>query len=217
MQIQEILSSLILLSCFVLVANKRPPSYIKTFRIQSSLIAMAAGLEGIHTLMATGRIDVLVVCALILILKVIVIPNMLRKTLKQVDYKVEKDFLFNIPMLVIMCSALVVFTYFTFYELIGDSGINGGVFIVNSISVVFIGFFFMITRRKAIGQIIGFLVIENGLFVTAMYSTHGMPLVVDLGIFIDLLTAMLVMGVMVFRINEKFESTDTGELKNLRG
>jgi hydrogenase-4 component E len=74
-----------------------------------------------------------------------------------------------------------------------------------------------ITRKKAIGQIVGFLVVENGLFVTAMFATHGMPIVVDLGIFIDIITAVLIMGVMVSRIDESFATTDIDKLRRLRG
>lgn len=75
----------------------------------------------------------------------------------------------------------------------------------------------MISRKDAIGQIIGFLVIENGLFSTALFTTHGMPLIIDLGIFIDLLTAIIIMSMIVFRINTSFQSTDTDKLHNLRG
>ncbi len=89
--------------------------------------------------------------------------------------------------------------------------------VVNSISVILIGLFFMISRKMALGQIIGFLEIENGLFITAMFATEGMPLIVDMGIFIDLITAVLVMGVMVFRINEEFDSIDIQKLNNLKG
>ena len=75
----------------------------------------------------------------------------------------------------------------------------------------------MICRKKAIGQIVGFLVIENGLFVTAMFSTNGMPFIVDMGIFIDIITAVLIMGIIVFKINDKFDSIEINKLKNLRG
>ena len=75
----------------------------------------------------------------------------------------------------------------------------------------------MITRKHAIDQIIGFLTIENGLFVTALFATHGMPFIIDLGIFVDLLTGVLVMGLMAFKINENFDSTNINKLKNLRG
>jgi len=75
----------------------------------------------------------------------------------------------------------------------------------------------MISRKKALGQMIGFLVIENGIFVTAIFSTNGMPFIVDIGVFIDMITAILIMGIMVVQINEKFESININKLKNLKG
>ena len=75
----------------------------------------------------------------------------------------------------------------------------------------------MISRKKAIGQIIGFLVIENGLFITALFATQGMPFIIDMGIFVDLLSGVMIMGIMVFRINEKFDSISIDKLNNLRG
>jgi hydrogenase-4 component E len=60
-------------------------------------------------------------------------------------------------------------------------------------------------------------VIENGIFVTAMFSTQGMPFIVDVGIFIDMVTAVLIMGIMVIQINEKFESINVNKLRNLKG
>lgn len=213
----QILSVLILLTSFVLMANKRIKSYIRTFRLQSALIALAAGIIGVKNVINEGSYDVLVICIIIIALKVIYIPNLLHKTFANVGYKVGKDFFFNIPLLILICCGLVVFTYFSVSGVAGisEGKINAGV--VNSVSLILIGLFFMICRKKAIGQIVGFLVIENGLFVTAMFSTNGMPFIVDMGIFIDIITAVLIMGIIVFKINDKFDSIDINKLKNLRG
>lgn len=213
----DILSLLILLSSFALMANKKSKSYIKSFRIQSLLIAIAAGMMGIKTIIEEGRFDVMVVCLLIIILKVIYIPNILNKTYTKAKYQVEKDFILNIPILILVCCGLVVFSYFSLSTI---DGINDGMInvqVVDSISVILIGLFFMISRRKAIGQIIGLLVIENGLFVTAMFSTQGMPFIVDIGIFVDMLTAVMILGIMVFKINEEFESINIDKLNKLKG
>ena len=213
----DILSVLILFSSFVLISNKRIKSYVKTFRLQSVLIAVTVGIMGVKSLLEEGKYDILVVCLIIIALKVIYIPKLLNKTYGNVEYKVEKDFFFNIPILILVCCGLVVFVYFSVSNI---SGLNEGhinLQVVNSFSLVLIGFPFMISRKKAIGQIIGFLVMENGIFVTAIFSTHGMPFIVDIGIFIDLLTAVLIMGVMVIQINEKFESININKLKNLKG
>ena len=215
--VNQIISVLILLTSFMLMANKRIKSYIATFRLQSALIALAAGIMGVRSAISEGSFDVLVVCSIIIALKVIYIPNLLHKTYAGVEHKVEKDFFFNIPLLILICCGLVVFTYFSVSRIAGinEGAINAGV--VNSVSLVLIGLFFMICRKKAIGQIVGFLVIENGIFVTAMFSTNGMPFIVDLGIFIDIITAVLIMGIIVFKINDKFDSIDINKLKNLRG
>lgn len=213
----DVLSVLILFSSFVLVAHKRIKSYIKTFRFQSALIALTAGIMGIRSLLEEGKYDILVVCFIIIALKVMYIPRLLHKTYGSVEYKVEKDFFFNIPILILICCGLVVFVYFSVsnISILNDGHMN--LQVVNSFSLVLIGFFFMISRKKAIGQIIGFLVLENGIFITAMFSTHGMPFIVDIGIFIDMITAVLIMGIMVTQINEKFESININNLKKLKG
>lgn len=213
----DILSVLILLSSIILVSHKRIKSYIKTFRIQSALIALTAAIMGWNSLMEEGSLDILVVCIIIILLKVILIPRMLHKTYGSVEYKVEKDFFLNIPLLIIISCGLVVFVYFSVSNISGLNEDHINLQVVNSFSVILIGLFFMISRKWALGQMIGFLVIENGIFVTAMFSTHGMPFIVDIGIFIDMITAILIMGVMVMQINEKFESININKLRNLKG
>ena len=211
------LSTLLLLSAVLLMASKRTTSYIKSFRLQSALIALAAGIMGTENLLKDGQLELLAVCLITIVFKVILIPNILIKTEAKVEHKVEKDFILNIPILVILCCALVVLIYASISNMeVLDVGFEK-MHLVNSISIILIGLLFMISRKKAIGQIIGFLVIENGLFVTAMFVTNGMPFVVDMGILIDLLTAVIIMGVMVFKINDKFESINIDKLRNLKG
>lgn len=217
MDLLMVLSSLILITCFILIANKRVKSYIRTFRLQSILIAASALYLGIANIKKGEGIDVLIVCLIVTLLKVIFIPMHLNKTFAGVKYKVEKDFFLNIPMLILMSCCVVAFVFFSLNAI---EGVNKGplnYYLVNSVSIIFLGLFFMISRKKAIGQIVGFFVIENGLFVTAMFSTNGMPIIVDLGIFIDLITAVLILGVMVFKIDKHFETTDINNLKNLKG
>lgn len=213
----DILSSLILFSSFILISHKRIKSYIKTFRIQSALIALTAGIMGVESLAKEGSFDILIVCVIIVLLKVIYIPRLLHKTYGNVEYRVEKDFFLNIPLLILICCALVVFAYFSVSNISSLSADHINLRVVNSFSVILIGFFFMISRKKALGQMIGFLVIENGIFVTAIFSTNGMPFIVDIGVFIDMITAILIMGIMVVQINEKFESININKLKNLKG
>jgi hydrogenase-4 component E len=207
---------LILLSVFVLMAGKRIKSYITALRAQAVLIAASTCVIGIRNLTSNGGIDLLIVCAVIVALKVIYIPHMLHKTWASVEYTVEKDFLMNIPMLVMICCGIVVLTYVSLAA-VGSFAGNALLLLVNSISVVLIGLFFIISRKKAIGHIAGLIVIENGLFVTALFATDGLPFIVDMGIFVDLVTSVLILGTMVFKISDRFESIDIDKLNNLRG
>lgn len=216
-QYSIILSTFILLTAFVLVAGKRIRSYINALRLQGILIALNTGLIGIEEIRRTGRFDVLAVGLIIVALKVVYIPRMLHRTYAGVEYKVEKDFSLNIPLMILICCGIVVFNYFTFTAAKVFASASQAVLVINAISVVLIGLFFIISRKKAIGQIVGLLVIENGLFVTAMYASNGMPFIVDMGIFIDLVTAVLILGIMVFKINTAFESIDTDQMNNLKG
>jgi hydrogenase-4 component E len=75
----------------------------------------------------------------------------------------------------------------------------------------------MISRRKAFMQVLALLCLENGLFLAAISLTYGMPLIVELGIFFDLLVAVMVLGILVYRIQETFDSMDVSRLSRLRG
>ena len=83
--------------------------------------------------------------------------------------------------------------------------------------MLLIGLFLMVTRRKAVTQILALLTIENAVFLIALGATTGMPLIVELGISFDVIVAVLVLGVLVHRIADRFESMDVSRLSKLRG
>ncbi len=86
-----------------------------------------------------------------------------------------------------------------------------------SLSMLLMGLFLMVTRRKAVTQILALLTIENAVFLVAMGATSGMPLVVELGISFDVIVAVLVLGILVHRIVDRFESMDVSQLSKLKG
>jgi hydrogenase-4 component E len=85
-----------------------------------------------------------------------------------------------------------------------------------SLACVLLSFLMMITRSKAVPQVIGFLAMENGLFFAATAATYGMPMVVELGIALDVLIGVLILGVFMFQIREQFDSLDIGHLEKLK-
>jgi hydrogenase-4 component E len=86
-----------------------------------------------------------------------------------------------------------------------------------ALSLLLIGLFLMVTRKKAISQVLALLTVENAIFLIALGITSGMPMVVELGIFFDVILAVLVLGVLVQRIVDRFESMDVSRLSKLKG
>jgi hydrogenase-4 component E len=85
-----------------------------------------------------------------------------------------------------------------------------------ALAVILLSFLMMITRRKAVTQVIGFLAMENGLFLAATSATYGMPMVIELGIALDLLVAVFILGIFFFQIREQFDSLDLHHLESLK-
>jgi hydrogenase-4 component E len=86
-----------------------------------------------------------------------------------------------------------------------------------AIALFLIGFFMMVNRRKALTQVLGLLSMENGIFLAGISLTYGVPLVIELGIFFDVLVAVMVLGILVYRIGGTFDSMDVSKLRRLRG
>jgi hydrogenase-4 component E len=86
-----------------------------------------------------------------------------------------------------------------------------------AISLILTGSFLMVSRKKALMQVLGLLVLENGIFLAALITTFGMPLVIEIGIFFDILMGLLLMGIFTFRISDTFDHLDVSKLRRLRG
>jgi len=84
------------------------------------------------------------------------------------------------------------------------------------ISLIFTGILFMLTRRLAISQVLGFLTMENGIFIFALTQASGMPLFIEMGIFLDVFVAVMIAGLIIFKINHSFEHIDVTLLTSLR-
>jgi hydrogenase-4 component E len=120
------------------------------------------------------------------------------------------------PSSLLIAGGMAILAYYVAEPLIRTGATITAGLLALSLAVVLIGLFIMISRKKAITQVIGLLVMENGLFMAAISLSYGMPLIVELGIFFDVLVAVLIMGVFVFRINRTFETLDTSFLRRLR-
>lgn len=208
----QLLIALILVSTFMILGSTRLYSCVRAFGIQSFLLACIAGLVAY----STGRDEIYIIAALTLVLKAAVIPYFFIYIIREIKVKREIDLYVNISPSLIIGGILVVISYYLIRSINIISGLSSFA-LSASMSLVSIGLFIMISRKKAIMQMLGILIMENGLFLGAISLTFGMPLLVELGIFFDVLIGVLIMGILIFRINKTFESIDTDVLKTLIG
>jgi hydrogenase-4 component E len=141
---------------------------------------------------------------------------MLHRMLRQLNVRWDVETLFNIPTTMLVGIALVIFSFSLALPIsrLSDSLAGGALGI--ALSCVLLSFMMMITRSKAVPQVIGFLSMENGLLFAATTVTNGMPMIVEFGIALDVLVGVLIMGVFMFQIREKFDSLDISHLENLK-
>jgi hydrogenase-4 component E len=210
--IMQLFIALILVSTFMILGSTRLYSCVRAFGIQSFLLACVASVVGI----STGKIDLYIVALLTLIIKAAVIPYIFIYIIREIKVKREIDLYVGISPSLIIGGMLVVISYYLIRSIDVITELSSFA-LSASMSLVSIGLFVMISRKKAIMQMLGILIMENGLFLGAISLTSGMPLLVELGIFFDVLIGVLIMGILIFRINKTFETIDTDMLKNLIG
>jgi len=211
-KIMQLLIAFILVSTFMILGSTRLYSCVRAFGIQSFLLACVAGIVAY----STGKYDIYIVALLTLIIKSAVIPYIFIYIIREIKVKREIELYVNISPSLIIGGTLVVISYYLIRSISIISELSS-LALSASVSLVSIGLFIMISRKKALMQMLGILIMENGLFLGAISLTNGMPLLVELGIFFDVLIGVLIMGILIFRINKTFESIDTDLLKNLIG
>jgi hydrogenase-4 component E len=150
--------------------------------------------------------------AVTLVLKVIVLPLVLHALIRQLDVRWDVEGLINVPTTMLIGIVLVVFAFNLAVPISELASTVTRSTLGIALASVLLSFLMMITRRKAVPQVIGFLAMENGLFFAATSATYGMPMVVELGIALDVLVGMVVLGVFFFHIREQFDSLDLSHL-----
>ncbi len=202
-----------LVSAYLMVGQKALFTAIRLFGVQSLLLAIVAATIAI----SEGRRELLVTAALTVVLKAILIPWFLMRVIDRIGIHREIEPFLNVPASLLLCLGLTVVGYRVstgFPE--GAQGVSHHVIGV-ALSMLLIGLFLMVTRKKAITQILALLTVENAVFLVAVGVTSGMPLIVELGISFDVILAVVILGVLVQRIVGRFESMDVSRLSKLKG
>jgi len=211
-QIILTLAALILFSSFLLLAQNRIVSLIHTFAWQGGLLVLT-------TVMMAATFDrnhLYISAAITLILKVFFIPWQLKRMVIRLDIKRQVETVVGGPLLVMIAGAfLTLFSYYVALPIRELALFSTRNTIAVSLAVILIGMLMIITRRKAVAQVIGFMSMENGLFFAAVVSTYGMPMVVELGVAFDVLVAAILFGIFFFHIRAGIGSLDVDYLNRL--
>ena len=211
-QFVNLLAAILLLIVFAMLSQRRILSLINLFAWQGLVLAVSTFVVAY----STGQSHLYYSAALTLLLKVLVLPWLLHRLIRKLNVRWDVETLINIPTTMLVGIALVIFS-FNLAAPISQlaEGITRGLIGI-ALASVLLSLLMMLTRRKAISQVVGFLAMENGLFFAATSATHGMPLVVELGIALDVLVATFIFGIFFFQIRETFDSLDITHMEKLK-
>ena len=212
LQFVNLLASLLLLVVFAMLAQRRILSLINLFALQGAILALSTFVVAY----STAQHHLYYSAGLTLLLKVLVLPWLLHRLIRQLNVKWDVETLLNIPTSMLIGIALVIFS-FNLAAPISQlaQGITRGLIGI-ALASVLLSLLMMLTRRKAISQVVSFLSLENSLFFAATSATQGMPLVVEFGIALDVLVATFIFGIFFFQIRETFDSLDISHMENLK-
>ena len=207
-QFINLLAAFLLLIAFAMLAQRRILSLIYLFAWQGLVLTA----NSVIVAYSTGQSHMYYSALLTFGLKVIVLPWILHRLIVKLDVRWDVETLINIPTIMLIGIALVIVA-FNLAQLAGTiTRSTLGI----AMAIVLLSFLMMITRRKAVPQVIGFLAMENGLFFAATSTTYGMPMIVELGVALDVLIGVLILGIFFFQVREAFDSLDLSHMEKLK-
>ncbi|MHB8252613.1 MAG: formate hydrogenlyase [Acidiferrobacter sp.] len=203
-QIINMLAALFLLIAFAMLSQRRIANLINLYTIQGlvlslSIVAVAYGTRQTHLYLSA---------ALNFTLKVIVVPWILRRLVRKLEVQWDRETLVRIPTIMLLGLGLVIFAFNASLPIANLAGTINHNTLGIALASVLLSFLMMILRATAISQVIGFLALENGLIFAATSVTYGMPMVIELGIALDVIVGVFILGVFFFHIREQFDSLD---------
>ncbi|HEU4366832.1 MAG TPA: hypothetical protein VFV05_01235 [Methylomirabilota bacterium] len=205
-------SSLVLIFGLILLWRRGVTAYVTAFAWQSIVLSVVTAIVAYF-----GHDHELYwVAAGLFLLKVVVIPRLLRRMERRFAAERELEPYVNTATSLVIAGLLVLFGYAITRPLVALSQLPTRAGMPLAMGLVLVSLFVVISRKKALTQVVGFLMLENGITLLAVLGTYGIPLIVELGVFLDVLMGFLVMQIFIYQIHETFESIDVEQLNRLR-
>ena len=200
------------ITVLLMAAARRISICIALFSVQCAVLtAEILALAYVHK-----SPEAYVVAGLVFVVKVLAIPYGLFRIVDRLNAPREVVASTSSAQSVFIAAGLILLSFLAVQPYVRALGVDQDM-LAAAVALVLNGAFLMVSRKKALMQVIGLLVLENGIFLAALTTTVGMPLVIEIGIFFDLLMGVLLMGLFVFRIRDTFEHLDVSKLRKLRG
>jgi len=210
--ISHLLAGSLVLISFMLLYQDRLYSLLNIFALQALVLAMSVAWQAF----VQDAPHLYVTAGIALVLKGIIIPLALHRTIERLGIHREIETVVGIGLTMLAGLGLVALSLLLMLQVTAGADALAREDIAFALCVVLLGLLMMVTRRNAVSQIVGFMSLENGL-VLAATGAKGMPLVVEISVAFSVLVAFIVIGVFLFRIRERFDSVDVGALHKSRG
>ncbi|MEA5457109.1 hypothetical protein SPF06_20510 [Sinomonas sp. JGH33] len=211
-QLLDLAGGALLLTAVVILWRRRLTAIVRVFAVQGLALSLLVGVLAAHENDPTlGGIAVG-----LLVLRAGVLPWLLRRALAAAgNEQHEARPLVNVAASLLAAAVLVLIAYAVSQPLVELFPSAASTAIPVGMAVVLIGFFALVTRRHALSQLVGFLLMDNGITAVGFLATTGVALVVELGISLDVLMAVLVLYVLANRMREAFGTADLDDLREL--
>lgn len=197
-------------SLFFLVTAWRLVTYIQILAIQGVMLFFAAFFS-LHSMHLANFAFILTETVIV---KALIIPLFLAYILKRNNITREAEPLVPTFVSLVLMVTLVIMIFFLSYA--SGYSILENLFFVVALSTIFTGLYIIMTRRKIITHVMGFLVIENGVFILSLAVGNEMPMMVNMGILLDMFAGLLTLGIFINRIGDVFKDGDVSNLKRLK-
>jgi hydrogenase-4 component E len=200
-----------LLAAVLMLWRRELSAIVRLLTAQGVALAALAALLGVRE--GSAQLDAVAVG--ILALKAVVLPGVLRRVLRNSGEAREAEPLVNVAASMLAAVLLIMLGYAVSRPLVELAPSPAATAIPVGLAVVLLGFFALVSRRRALSQVVGFLLLDNGIAATALLATSGVPLIVELGASLDLLLVVLVLQVLAARMRIAFGHADLDELREL--
>jgi hydrogenase-4 component E len=206
----HVLLIVFIITLFYMSIANRMMTYINVLAFQGVLLFFVVFIQ----LSEIGVVNLTLILLETIVFKSLAVPIFLSYLLKRNNITREAEpFLPNFVSLVITTSIVVVNILIA--TMIDDAHLDK-IFFVVALSTLFFGLYLIATRRKIITHVMGYMVIENGVFVLSLAIGNEMPILVNLGIMLDIFASVLILGIFMNKIGDVFKDVDVDQLSNLK-